>query len=278
MKNTIKYAIASFLLGTSFMACEKDMKQYEGEDGLYFDVQYTITPWFTNPDMWAHQIYSYVKFANIEKEDTTFLLKVETVGEVRNYDRPFQVKVVQDSTTAIAGEEYSELTENGVIKAGETKGYVSVKVSKTERMSAGNFQLQLALVPNEYFNLPFDHMPVVPGRYSELLKVYSTNDDPKIHNIFITDVLTKPKYWGAAFGDYSEKKFRLMLELYPDAKPDDYESLTTMPTVRMSVIAEKVAKYLIEMAGLGTPVLDEDGTVMWIKGVSWAKGTLPEDL
>ncbi len=272
----IKY-LFMLLMGMSFVACEKDLKLYEGKDGLYFDVQYTITPWFTNPDRYAHQIYSYIKFANIQKEDSVLNIKVSTVGETRDYDRPFQIKVVEDSTTVVAGEEY-ELTETGVIKAGDTKGYITVKVNKTDRMAAGLFQLQLALIPNEHFSLPYETLAEVPGRYTEMLDTYSTNTDPRIHNIFMTDVLAKPKYWGTFFGTYSEKKYRLFLELYPDAKPDDYELNTTMPAARMKVIAEKTAKYLKKKKEEGTPVLDEDGTVMYVQGVNWAAGTLPEDL
>lgn len=263
----------------SFYGCEKDLKEYEGKDGLYFDVQYTNTPWFTNQEMWAHQIYSVVKFTNLDVDETVLNLKVATVGQERDYDRPFQIVVVKDSTTAISGTEYLDLTETGIIKAGERTGYISVKVKKTDRMTKENVQLQVALLPNEYFSLPYEHLSNVPGRYSETLRLYSTNDDPRIHNVFLTDILMRPKYFSSYyFGEYSEKKYRLMLELYPDAKPEDYENNNTMPTSRMNVITEILVSYLIEMKEEGHPVLDEDGTVMYAKGTPWAPGTKPEDL
>ena len=72
MKKLI-YTLCCLLGLASFAACEKDMPAYEGKDGLYFDVQYTNVPHFTNPDMWAHQLYTWVRFVSMPEgaTDTT---------------------------------------------------------------------------------------------------------------------------------------------------------------------------------------------------------------
>ena len=59
--------------------------------------------------------------------------------------------------------------------------------------------------------------------------------------------------------------------------PDEYTQ-DLMPSQRANMIAEMVAKYLLAEKEKGTPVLEEDGTVMYIKGVSWSEGITPDQL
>lgn len=274
--------IIFYLIGLfSFSGCEKEMETYSGQDGLYFDVQYTNTPWFTNPEMWAHQIYTLVKFTTMPEgtTETDLKLKVNVVGPVRDYDRPFNVMIVKDSTTAIAGTEYKDLSEQCVVKAGEQNAYVTLKVMKTDRMLDENVQIQIALLPNEYFTLPYTYLENLPGRYTEKLELYSNNKDPRIHNIFVTDIMMKPKYFSSYyFGEFHREKMELMLSLYPDATLSDYENNDTMSITRMTVIAEKMANYLIGQFKLGNPITDPDGTMMWFKGVPWEDEAMPEDV
>lgn len=275
------YIIYCFVGLSLFSSCEKDMDSYSGQEGLYFDVQYTNTPWFTNPDMWAHQIYSLVKFTTMPEgvNEAELKLKVNVVGSMKDYDRPFEVRVVADSTTAILGTEYKDLSEHCVVKAGETCGYVTLKVMRTERMLNENVQIQIELLPNEYFSLPYTYLEKIPGRYSELLTLYSTNKDPRIHNIFVTDIMMQPKYFSSYyFGEFSRKKMELMLVVYPDATFSDYENNETMPTIKMAIIAEEMAKYLINSFKSGNPITDEDGTMMYVKGVPWQETAMPEDV
>lgn len=279
MKKTL-YTLCC-LLGFSLLAsCEKDMDEYDGRDGLYFDVQYTNTSWFTNPEMWAHQIYTLVRFTTMPEgvNEAQLKLKVNAVGPMCDYDRPFNVTVVADSTNAIPDVEYKDLSTTCVVKAGETCGYVTVTVVRSDRMADENVQLQLALQPNEYFNLPYTYMDKIPGRYTELLTVYSTNMDPRIHNIFITDIMVRPKYFVPAFGEFSREKMKLMLEVYPDASYNDYENRETMPTVREKMIAEALASHLIASFKAGKPITDPDGTMMYCNGVPWTEEAMPDDV
>ena len=91
--------IGCCLLGLlAFSSCEKEMDDYQGQDGLYFDVQYTDTPHYTNPEMWAHQLYTWVRFFSMPEgtNETQLSLKVNVVGEACDYDREFDVAVVVD--------------------------------------------------------------------------------------------------------------------------------------------------------------------------------------
>ena len=276
----LTYICCCLLGALAFSACEKEMDDYQGQDGLYFDVQYTDTPHFTNPEMWAHQLYTWVRFFSMPEgtNETQLSLKVNVVGEACDYDREFDVAVVTDSTTAVAGQEYKDLSEHCVIKAGETCGYVTLTVLRSERISDEVVQLQLTLLSNEYFNLPLTYLVEMPGRYSEELTAFYRNPDPRVHNIFISDVLTKPKLWPVAFGDYSNKKMEMFLEFYPNKSYDDYSTTSTLPTVVQNIIVEMTANYLIENFRAGNPITDPDGTMMYVKGVPWDETSMPEDV
>ena len=43
-----------------FVSCEKELMDYEGQDGLYFDVQYGKD--WGDENTWGHQIYTRVSF------------------------------------------------------------------------------------------------------------------------------------------------------------------------------------------------------------------------
>ena len=276
----LTYICCCLLGALAFSACEKDMDDYQGQDGLYFDVQYTDTPHFTNPEMWAHQLYTWVRFFSMPEgtNETQLSLKVNVVGEACDYDREFNVAVVADSTTAVEGQEYRDLSEQCVIKAGEICGYVTLTALRSDRITDEVVQLQLTLVPNEYFNLPLTYLVEMPGRYTEVLTAFYRNPDPRVHNIFISDVLTQPKLWPPKFGIFSSKKMEMFLEFYPDKSYDDYTTTDTLPMVVQSVIVEMTANYLIENFRAGNPILDPDGTMMWVQGVPWEETSLPEDV
>lgn len=42
-----------------------------------------------------------------------------------------------------------------------------------------------------------------------------------------------------------------------------------MPGAKQTVIQEHMANYLQELYDKGTPVLEDDGRLMWFMGVSW---------
>lgn len=105
--------------GLLLASCEKkEVMEYEGLDGIYFDVQYGAA--HGDESVWARQNYTYVSFGTIEAEEADITMKVGIAGSVKDYDRPFRVEIVADRTTAIPEEEYADFSEEQVIKAGET--------------------------------------------------------------------------------------------------------------------------------------------------------------
>lgn len=114
----------------------------------------------------------------------------------------------------------------------------------------------------------------------------STNADPAIHNIFINCNLRKPQGWNDdKFGIYSETKYKLILEISEEifgwtVSDFDKDPNSVMKTTRSVRIANYVSKYLLEQYKKGREhwVIDEDGSMMWVLGCSWASGTMPDNM
>ena len=60
-------------------------------------------------------------------------------------------------------------------------------------MNGDTLKIQLAIQPNEHFNLMFNNYGDYPGTYAPVPdKKFGHNQNAAIHNIFVDDVLTKP--------------------------------------------------------------------------------------
>lgn len=289
MKATAYIIAAAAALPVLFSCSQHDIPLYSGKDAIFFDQQYGVA-WFDTLRL-SHQIYSYVPFGVMASKDSTVMVKVETTGFIRDYDRPFSIEIVADSTNAIPGEEYELPQTDFVIRAGQNSCYIPVTYHSTERMLDETVQLQIRLVPNEHFSLPFGkegigQMPL-RNEGGEVFTEFSTNYDPSIHNIFANRKLRKPKGWNnVQFGYYySDVKYALILEIserelgwgvqYFDLDPDQKTLVSRAP-----VIAKHVSKYLMEQYRKGREhwVLDNDGSMMYVMGVSWTEGTDPNNM
>lgn len=259
---------------------------YEGVDGLYFDAQ-----WDTNPNIntdttkWIRQHYTLVNFAKEGGMELEAGAKIAISGSVKDYDRPISFKVVADSTTAIADEEY-ELLEEPYIPAGKNHTYLKFKFKRTDRMIDETVKLQIQLLPNEHFTLPFVEVGYINGRFpNDAESEYSTYDHANVHNFFINNMLVKPAGWhNVQFGYYySTKKYELLLKLAYENfgwVNADFEDRNKMQSGRAEAIARVARIFLMEQYRLGREywILDEDGSMMYVAGVTWAEGQDPNEM
>lgn len=298
MKFLPKLFLASSALAAAMSSCsEHEIDYYSGVDAIFFDQQFSgnINETWLDTTQLAHQIYTVVNFNNISGGlDSILKIKIETTGYVRDYLRPFSVEVVADSTDAIEGEEFTILNPDLAILPGNNSTHVDVKVSVSERLYFSTCRIQLRLVPGEHFALPFGKdgfglMPLRGAVNASVLTDLSTNYDPSIHNIFITGELSRPAMWTEgveqishkySWGTYSLKKYRLLLSVAEPYGWGPWHFENQMPIERMGIIQRAAASYLREQYNKGREywVLDEDGSMMWVKGCSWALGTRPEDM
>lgn len=267
--------------------------EYEGVDGIYFDVQYGAE--HGDESVWARQNYTYVSFGSMEAEEMEVTLKIGIVGSIKDYDRPFRVMIVQDSTNAIPEEEFRGFSEGQVIKAGESKTYVTLKVFKTPRMVNDTAQILFRIDPGEYFTLPFIDFGKIPGRWEDTKTEFKVGENPAEHWVFFNNILQEPAGWGANgvyFGTFSPKKYQYLMDITGYTKAH-FEQKAAMQMggratkIRMVAVNDLNARFYKgrdrlrngDADGWQEWMLEDRGTMMWVPGISvWTEKTLPEEL
>lgn len=269
-------------------SCERELMTYEGKDCLYFDIRNEVA--WLDPDTWSHEYFSTVSFGSTMDDEIKKSFKIQVAGMPSSVDRKFSVIVVKDSTELQEGD-FTGLAESYCIKAGETSTTIDLTFHRGAHMKNDTLQLQLALVANEHFSLMFDEIGRSPEQYAPTENSkFDYNHNASIHNIFVYDVMSRPKQWQGndanglgTLGAFSAKKWLLMMEV-TGTTIEDYADASTMPTIRMTAIGETMSAFLLEKARANTPVLEEDGTMMFFMKVGpsyaadgWNPYTNPND-
>lgn len=264
--------ITAVIFTLVYSSCEKETMDFEGEDAIYFAVQWG--PDHGDSTVWAFQHFSPIEFMEIDRDMHEVKLRVSLLGRKKDYDRPFEFQIVPDSTTAIQGLEYKINSFQGVIKADEVYTDLIIPVFRTKDIKEVEKTIGIELLSNDYFDLSIEKWePLHPYWSSEKHQEFN----PAFHMITLSDFLSKPNIWigmanngveAGIWGEFTEKKFNLICEL-ANVTYADFENSTTMPMARAQVIREVVANHLQTLYDQGKPILEDDGRLMWVMGVSW---------
>ena len=171
MKNIV-YIATLFLIIAGLSGCEKEIKDFDGEEGVYFYVQWGVD-WY-DTTYWAAQPYTKVEFIKKGVDEQLLKIRVQATGRIKDYDRKFRIVVDQDSTTAVKGENYLEFDEWQTIKGGWSYADVPVTVKNSEALDEVERNLVLRLLPSEDFTLAipqwFDLSGMVKEEEKEALR------------------------------------------------------------------------------------------------------------
>lgn len=297
MKKTLYYIGALLIAITTFTSCEEELMDFEGEDSLYFDARWYAS--HLDKATWPHRLHTQAAFGNIADDEIAIELPVRTTGEVKDYDRPYTVQLVQDSTTAVSGREFTGLfadgatVREGVIKAGQLADTLRFIAKRSSEIYHDTLRLQLRIIANEHFTTNFKQYRE-NGSYSEFvniggsqaIKAFDVNNDATVHNIYFYNTMLKPKGWYVAGGTFTEEKIRKMCEVC-DIAISEFDTMENMPNTRFTAYCEKLGKYLIAQAKLGPDhaVLEKDGTMMYVSYCNngdpvykWSEGKYPKDM
>lgn len=283
------YIIALLLALPAFNSCEKhDLGLYTGEDAIFFDQQWGGGG-VTDTTQIRRQNYSVVPFGKMLSTDSLLRVKIETMGHVYDYDRPFSVEIVPDSTTATEGVEFEILNPQLSILAGQNSTRLNIMIHKTERLNNDTLQIQVRLIPGEHFVIPFDSQGIgtmpLRGNGGTLQTKYGTNSDPAIHNIFVNNSYEEPvKWYEKNLGVWSARKMEILLEL---VEPLGW-NVTTFDSNRMwegsgyITCVNLLSNYLLEQYNKGKEYweIDPDGTMMWANSsvLPWSENSKPEEM
>lgn len=138
----------------------------------------------------AHLTKSFASYAGASEMEVSF--KVNLIGHVTGYDRPFEVAVVEEETTA---EENEYEIETSVLKAGEITTDLKIKLFKTPRMDEEKVTLTILLLAGKHFNLGYedqltaqviyDNTPLKPEWWTEFIALcYLGEYTPAKYNAF----------------------------------------------------------------------------------------------
>ena len=138
----------------------------------------------------AHLTKSFASYAGASEMEVSF--KVNLIGHVTGYDRPFEVAVVEEETTA---EENEYEIETPVLKAGEITTDLKIRLFKTPRMDEEKVTLTILLLAGKHFNLgyedqltaqvTYDNTPLKPDWWTEFIALcYLGEYTPAKYNAF----------------------------------------------------------------------------------------------
>lgn len=234
------------LLLVAAVSCTSEIETYHGESGVYFAMREKVST--VNVDT-LYRESTALPFVVTESKDSLFRLRVKILGEVSDHDRQVKVRVVEDMTSVLESD-YEPLKDSYVLEAGEVYGIIPVHFYRTSTLKGKERSLTLELVENEDFTLPIRRWRNSSTEFVNVIR----------HTIVISDKYVQlPGYHQGHFGDFSETKMKLILEL---SGMNLNQFSETLPTTLTRTIGQKLDRYLKEMKAKGTPVLEADGTEM----------------
>jgi hypothetical protein len=240
-----------WLLSAVFIAsCISEIDTYHGESGVYFAMRDNVTT--VNVDT-LYRETSSLPFIVTEKSDSVFSLKVKILGPVADHDRQVRIRVMEEMSTVESGD-YDSIGESYVLKAGEIYGVIPIKFHRTASLQGKERVLVVELVENEDFTLPIRMWRNSSTEFVNVIR----------HSIVVSDKYVQlPGYRVGHFGQFSEKKMRLIVEI---SGMNLNEFNEVLPVTMTKTIGQKLDRYLAEMSAKGTPVYEEDGVTLMKSG------------
>ncbi|MEQ3319143.1 MULTISPECIES: DUF4843 domain-containing protein [Bacteroides] len=243
------YIIYWVLLGILQAGCREDIELYSGTAGIYFAMSIKYGGW--NDSELDYTSTSEIPFAVDEREDTVLQVRAKIIGSIADYDRIVSIRIISQEdaeTEAKEGFDFDPILDTYYVKANEAYANIPIHFYRRSDLKDKERVLVLELLPSKDFSTPMIEW-LRPGSSDK------TGVDVLHHTITISDKWIKlPGFNEYYFGTYSEKKNRLMCELF-DMKLKDFEK--TMTTVKCRTLAIKLDQYLKEQDAQGTPVYED---------------------
>ena len=178
-------------------------------------------------------------FYHLGKDEVSIPLPVKLVGQLAQQDQSYRIEAVASESTAAAGN-YS-LPEAQVFRKGVNRDTAWVTVKRTPDLDTKDLRLVLRITGSD---------ALTPGQTDCIYKI-----------IRITAQVSKPTWWDNNMntfylGRYSEKKFRLFMEVTGVGDLGPYDNNQRL------VLMLQFKYYLIREKENGTPVYMEDGADM----------------
>jgi len=215
-------------------SCEENDKMiYNDDHAIYFQL-------FDANDKLEVDSVLY-SFATGTKKVDTVDLNVKVLGTAVDYDRFFNVKVVEEQTTAHVEKHYTAINEQYLLPAGEINASVPVILHNTDPLLNDSvLKITLEILNSDDFNVGYK--------------------DKLMAKLLFSDQLVEPASWNILryfFGTYHEMKHRVFLEMYGIDFPEDAEEVKDNREL-WNTYGSYVNEYFVE----NYPVYDDEGEIV----------------
>ncbi|MCM1177273.1 MAG: DUF4843 domain-containing protein [Bacteroidales bacterium] len=238
--------IIMFAAGMAIAGCTDALETYSGTSGVYFAMGAGKT--YANADT------TYVESSNLPfivtgSRDSVFNVKIKIVGAVSQHDRNVEARIVEDMSTVTA-EDYEPLQGSYVLKAGEVFGNIPIRFLRPSSLEGKQRTMTIELVENSDFSLPIRFWRNSSTEYVNVTR----------HSIIVSDKYVQlPGYSESHFGAFSEKKMKILLDLF-GMKLTDFNA--SLPLTMTKAMGQKFDRWLQEQKSKGETVYEEDGSEM----------------
>lgn len=263
MKSLLNILGVVFCIGLINISCsEEGFKTFGGEKSGIYMQSVASTDMYGTPLSYKDSIvFSFSSY----KEDVvqyTLSIPVLVMGEVKDYDRPFVLKVDESKSTAVRGVHFDFKEEDCIMPANEASKKVPIVLYRKADLQTQTVRIVMSLADNEYFTAELEEYKNTPSWNAVGTELCGTR-----YKIIFNDTYTVTNRWitfgESFFGTWSASKEKLLNEIMGWTHMDWVYS--RVPYGRMGFAAKELKKYLQELADAGTPVIDEDGSYMQLQ-------------
>jgi len=272
-----KIILTIAVLAGIITACEQEsIPTFDTKDGINDRIYFS----YADKEITSYIIDSvFVRFGYdiVEKSDSVYTMEVKILGGVADYDRPVAIGYIDEITTARQGVDVELLPDLCFVPAGKIYGNVAIRLKNTDYLKDKVLKVGLRLLDNEYFKTDYTR-----SYYQSSLKdtIITTQFKVLFDNAGDMPIFwANPTYavrFNMMFGTYSNKKFRLICELF-DIDRDYFtydpsltaSEITSLWNVRfpMAILmgwAKAFNLYLTtyKLMHNGEAILEDDGTEM----------------
>lgn len=266
--NILKLALILPVLAMFMTSCEYKIKGYEGEAGIYFDMDTEDTvrfSWVTTPG---------------EIHEKKLPIRITTLGRTTNYDRPFELEIVEQRNSeeqALPNVDYLPFSLNGVIPANQSAVVLEITLLRNPDyiIDDATKVLTIHLKENEHFKFLFDRffddeLVVNPGDTIEYVRHIDIH-----RSIRLNEKARRQVWWSYSneihpyFGVWSAKKSLLICDLYELNREawlsGNFDDKITASYIKF--MGRDMVLYLRDEAAAGRTVYEVDGVTPMEMGV-----------
>lgn len=230
---------------------ESEISLYSGSDGIYFNNR------TTGQLLQDSAAYSFIYY---DLDSMDVVVKVQTYGRTRDYDRPFVLEV--NSGNAVEGRDY-RLCTSAVVPAGRSAVDYIVRLYKTDVLSDEILSLSMSLLANEHFDTNYPSSPSA---------AMSSNGTDALHYSisFSNQYTVPPKGWQTMFGGtFMPEKLDLLVKLFPEVPRQAYNESGGITLAKWSYMQKTAQEYVFQQVQyymMGAPydplIFDRNGDTL----------------